>query len=171
MAVPTWVPGQVLTASDVNTWFVPTTAIKSGDTSRASNTTPTADPDLVAAVAANAIYSLEVMLIYHGASAAGYIQFEFTVPAGATVQANEVYNQTSGGVNNGPVNPLLTAGQLQTAIPWTGGTGLDYSAQVKGVINTAATPGSLTLLWSQNISNATATTLKQNSFMALRRIG
>ena len=62
MPLPTWTAGQVLAASDVNTWFVPL-SIVNREHSRASNTSITADPHLLLALDANAIYQVEALIV------------------------------------------------------------------------------------------------------------
>ena len=61
MAIPVWVPGQILTSSDVNNWLAPNVAVKASDQSVASSTTLVNDTALVLNLAANATYVLRVL--------------------------------------------------------------------------------------------------------------
>jgi hypothetical protein len=156
----------VLTASDVNTWLVPMAAVKPADTARASTTTVTNDPDMVLALGANSTYAIYGVLFYTGANAAGHLRFTFTVPGGAT-----------GAYFNGHVDSTSGVYAVQNANAWTDlitsaeslGTGVLMAATVMGVINLTGS-GNLQLQWAQGTSNATATTVKANSFWTAQRI-
>src|SRR5262245_15271614 len=83
MAAPTWVSGQVLTASDVNTWFVPIAAVKTANESVTSSTTLQNDDELFVSVAANSTYLVQCYIKCDGA-ATGDIKLNWTAPASAT---------------------------------------------------------------------------------------
>jgi hypothetical protein len=81
MAVPVWVPGQVLAASDVNTWFVPLAAVKTVDQSVTSSTTLVNDNVLAVPVAASSTYEFRLFCWFQ-AAAGGDFKFQFAGPAG-----------------------------------------------------------------------------------------
>src|SRR5215469_16636505 len=83
MAMRVFNPGDVLAASDVNEYLVNTKyVIKPADTSRASNTTLSADPDLTIAVDANKSYYLNATVMFTAVNGTGDLKWAFTVPAG-----------------------------------------------------------------------------------------
>ena len=165
MAVPTWTPGQVLTASDVNTWFVPLAAVKTSDTARASTTTLTADPDLTFSVAANSTYFVELVLIYTGASGTNFFQWDFNMPASATYVYSFVYQNSAGTTNVQQQNGGTSAAWANTT-----GVGNFQSMEIKGTLTTVGTAGTFALTWAQHSSGATNTTLRAGSQMVARRI-
>ncbi len=164
MAVPTWVIGQVLPASDLNTWLKSRILQKASDTSRANNATPSADPDLVMALEANATFAVEMCLIYDANSTANF-QLEVTGPAGATGLVGMLGTGNGGGFGN--TNRVLGS----AVIFGGGGAGFPIPLIVQGVVAISSTAGSYSLLWAQGTSNATATILKAGSYMKVTRTG
>jgi hypothetical protein len=170
LPIPTWSVGQVLAAADVNTWFVPRFVYKTGSTSRASNTTATADPDLALPVDANAVYDLEVLLHFDGASG-GDMKTQWSGPASmgltgvwsalglsATTSAND---QVAAPANTSPWQVSIGAVGAGTAV----------GATFRATVTTSVTAGTLSLLWAQSVSNGTATILHAGSSLRLDRVG
>lgn len=158
--------GQRLTAAFI-TSMLPTTARKAADTSRASTTVLAADPDLALAVEANAVYGLEGCFFHSGAIAPS-ISINHTFPAGTTGHVGYAGQDTSG--TGGDSNDQMKRNALGTLTNFnnkTGGAAIIYS----GIVVTAGTAGTLTVIWAQVVSNATATILLTNSWMKLTRIG
>lgn len=170
MAVPVWVPGQVLTSDDVNTWLVPQPAYKTAVTSRASTTSLQPDPDLQVPVDAAAVYLVEATIFFNGVSASGYLQWNWGVPAGAAMRMLNLYNVEGGGANAGPVVAEGDAGYV-VGPAWTGGTSITYTASLSGLLTTAGAAGLLTWNWSQVVSNATPTSVLADSWLKLSRVG
>lgn len=169
MAVPVWSVGQVLTADDVNQWLTPFTAVKPADTSRASTTTQSADPDLVLALAANASYYITGYITYFGNTQGnGDLKFSFTAPAGSTAQWVPLFVTTSGSLTN-TLNPQSPG----TSNNVTAGTSAaaDRAVTVWANISTAGTAGNWTLFWAQGTSSGTATIVRANSLLVAQRIG
>ena len=183
MAIPTWTTGEVLLSDDVNTWFVPLFAYKTADLSRASHTSQTIDTDLQVSVAASAVYMLEAQIIYSG-DATGDMNVGWSYPSGTT--------GTWGPHGNGTTVIGSSAGlalQANTPNTWgylirteatdisatrdfgATGSGDIYAAHVWGLITTSSTSGTFGLTWGQNGSSATASVLRANSYMSLRRVG
>ena len=165
MGVPTWAAGQVLTASDVNTWFVPLAVYKAGDTARNSTTSLTADPDLTVSVAASAVYDVNLVLVYTGASAANFFQWDFDVPASAVFQYLQIYQNSAG-------NTATESQAAGTSGSWANTTGVGnfLGMTMAGTLIVSATPGTFDLKWAQHASGATNTTLRKGSKMTLQRI-
>lgn len=166
MAAPTWSVGQVLTASDVNGWFVPSVRIKASNTGRPTQTVVTADPDLVLPVLANASYELIATLVYDGGPQGGSdFQWQWTLPSGATLVSSPTYKDTTGSPISGTLQPAgssLTAG--------TFGAGNQRALTSQGIVTVGATAGNLTLLWAQGSSHSTPTILHTGSTAKLVRI-
>jgi hypothetical protein len=166
LPVPTWVPGQVLSASDVNTWFVPLAVVKGADTARTTTTTLANDPDLVLAVAATSTYRFECWVRYT-AAAGGDLKFQWTAPAGAALKYSSLHNEGGGtGFNNSDVVYALP----DVVFIIGAGTGSERAFHMFGTLNIAGTAGNLQFQWAQNTSSASATTVKQYSRLVLERI-
>jgi hypothetical protein len=139
---------------DGSSWVIYKNAIrKSADTDRSSTTTTTADPDLVAAVAANRNYNFQAMLFFTG-DAANDAKIAFDIPSGSVIAYSI----------NGEV---ITSGADSSALPLSG-TSWPSNAEaflVVGTLDVDSTPGNLSLKWAQNSSGATATTLRTGSYL------
>lgn len=167
MPIPTWSVGEVLAASDVNNWFVPVAASKAGDTSRASTTTLTADPDLQFPVAANAKYYFSATFFYAGGTqGSSDFKIGWTFPSGLTMTIRKTGLDTTGAITVGVLSVQTDQPTFGTAI--AAGT---RTADMSGTVYAGSTAGSLALTWCQGTSNATPTVLKTGSAMILTRIG
>ncbi len=143
---------------------------KTGDTSRSSTTTLADDPELTLTVAANATYLVDVGLWYVSTSqTAGDFRGQLFAPAGAAMQAAIHSLSTTAAAGTDDVCGSITlsfgwsVGVNSTAEPWN-------PLMAKGVLVVGSTAGAFKLQWAQNFSHATATTLKANSYLALRRV-
>ena len=99
MPIPTWSPGQVLVASDVNSWFVPLAVVKGGDQSVTSSTVVVNDTALVVAVASSATYQFSCFISYEGGTqGSSDLKWTWTTPAGTAgnVQLQWAQNASSG---------------------------------------------------------------------------
>lgn len=171
MTAPTWSVGQVLTASDVNTWFVPQEVTKSGGQTVTSSTTLVNDTQLVLPVAANAQYALDLFLWYDGGTfGSSDMKCTFALPTGSTciVQAL-AYN--AGGSSPGNDIERLSWQSPFSIILGTEGTGTARGATIRGSLTTSSTSGSCQFQWAQNTSNGTATTVHSGSYLKLDRVG
>lgn len=167
MAAPTYSAGQVLSASDCNNWFTGEYAYKTSDTSRASTTTLTADPDLQFAVAANAKYYFSGTFYYTGGTqGSSDFKIGWTFPAGLTMIIAKSFIDTTGAWVGGTVSV-----QTDTPVFGTAVTLGNRTVQMSGTIFVSSTAGTLALTWAQNTSNATATVLKAGSGLILVRVG
>ena len=156
MAAPTWVSGQVLTASDVNNWFVPFAGYKTSVTTR-STLTMSIDPDLQFALSASSMYEIRAGVIYTAAS--GGFKYAWTLPSG-----------TSGGYTislaQGTLMPL---GLVWSATQVAATDGTVYAIQVMGALQTGSA-GTFGLQWASN-SGPTSLTVGIGSYLTARRIG
>ena len=178
---PTFLAGQRLTAS-LLTSSQPMTARKTSDTSRASTTTTTADPELTFELVANGVYIWDGWLKYTGI-AAGDINIDFTIPTGALGE------YTAFGAGRGVISATGTPGVLQANTADTNGymirtesndisqarsfgaiAGTDFSLLMSGIVRVSTTAGTFALEWAQAVSDATATVVYTDSWMRLQRI-
>jgi hypothetical protein len=169
MAVPTWVSGQVLTASDVNTWFVPLAAIKTSNESVTSSTTLQNDDDLFVSVTSNSTYIVHCLINCDGAST-GDIKIQFTGPAGASFTG--LCNGLAIGGATGSDDQVASI-DLATAKSFglAGGAGVTRPVNIHGNLVIAGTSGTFRLQWAQDTSDATATRVLTGSHLILQRIG
>jgi hypothetical protein len=165
MPAPTWIPGQILASSDVNTWFVGRYAYKSADQSVTSSTTLVNDSALALAIDANATYMFQMYLDYEGGTlGASDFKFSFLLPATATLRYSHINPSTTGVV----VCSTNTGAGL--TVPGTGGAGALQGVTCLGTLNNGATPGTLQLQWAQATSSGTSTIVHAQSYMVLIRI-
>jgi hypothetical protein len=164
MAIPTWTSGELITAKDVNNWFVPLAACKASDTSRTRTTALSADPDLALAVATNATYAVTAALLFTGPNRAGFFQWAFSVPAGATFEYVAVFNTPAPAVSV----QAFGAGDGQWAN--TVGTSSLQPLYISGTLVVSSTPGSFAVEWAQHVANKTATSLKAYSNLVAQRV-
>lgn len=166
MPVPTWSVGQVLSASDVNQWFVPVAVVKPADTARNSTTALANDPDLVLNLAANSTYHVQGVIFYDGpAAGASDIKYTFTVPTGASGQYFMPRQNLSGNFAGAFSNFWTDTNSANT-----NSVGTFMILGVSGLLITV-TAGALHFQWAQNTSNATNTRVRANSFLSAQRIG
>ena len=166
MAPPVWVPGQVLNASDINSWFVPIAAIKTSDQSVTSSTTVVNDTALVVAMPATGTYFFECFVEYDGGTGGSSdIKFNWAVPTSATLR----YTMTTRNLSNNPVAGDATTGST-TNTASSGGAGVLRAIGMVGSLVMAGTAGNLQFQWAQNTSSATSTIVHAQSMMLLYRM-
>lgn len=167
MPYPDWRVGQRVTAALLAA-MQPVKATKSVDTARTSTTALAADPHLVLALAANAVYELSGFIEYDGNfGGSGDLKMDWTLPSGATMRwapRGNAAGDTTQKLNSGSV-----ANTLAVAVGTYGVGTTRNSLSPRGYIITSATAGNATLRWAQNSSNAIATTLYANSWVSASR--
>jgi len=155
-ANPEWVNG----GSAVNL------VVKTGDESVQNNTLQN-DAELFFSVLANKIYIVDVFLLLSavGGAAADW-QFNFTIPAGATMyfapgwSASVPYWDTT--ATNVQPGTLFTPAVALTA----GGTNANISGvHLRCIVIVGATPGTIQLQWAQNTTTASNSTVKTGSLI------
>jgi hypothetical protein len=158
--------GQVLSASDVNSWFVELAVIKPSETARANTTTMTNDPDLVLPLAGSCWYEIRGVIFYDGPTAGSSdIKWTFSVPTGNSGQYFAAHQNLSGvfaGAFQSNWTDTLTAN--------TTGVGNRMIIEIHGITSTASS-GNFRFQWAQNTSNGTNTHVREQSFLIARRIG
>lgn len=166
MAVPTWAVGQVLSASDVNEWFVPRVVIKPTDQNVTSSTTLVNDNALVLPLDSNASYFFFCYLLFEGGtSGSSDLKWSFTLPGTATLRYHAIFNSGSGVVT---VGVSFTGASTNNAS--TNGSGSLRGLTMDGTIVSGATAGNIQLQWAQNTSSGTSTTVHAQSCIWIQRI-
>jgi hypothetical protein len=145
-------------------------AYKTGNTSRTSTTTATADPHLTFTVEANTVYTLNGFLVYDGVDT-GDLKFGFTAPAGTTGSwwpgaADSSMNALAYAPRWGALTDVTSA----TMAAGAQGAGTILAAEPRGLVVTSGTPGTFSLVWAQNTSSSTATILRTHSWLRLDRM-
>jgi hypothetical protein len=141
---------------------------RSADLLRNTLIVPAADPQLTCTLIAGVTYELDAVLLYT-ADAAIDFKTQWTVPAGGDM---------AGFCHCLPLAATGTSGDVtldvvtQGSTPVGGGSGVGTVMSMHvGAKVYSGSGGTFALTWSQNTSNATDTTLKQNSYMRLRPMG
>jgi hypothetical protein len=167
--------GQTLTAAKVAelaSYGVPIQAEKASATSRNTTTSPTADPELVIVLPANRTYDVRVALLVTAGNAAGDIRIAFGWTNTATVTytgLGPVKTLASGTTGDGE---FFSIGPDNTSTSTAVGYGASSTVTTVWADARVVTGGSnvtLSLLWSQDTSSATNSTLEAGSKMIARR--
>jgi len=149
--------------------MLPISARKSVSTSRASNITVTADPELQVQLAANAEYALVFYFRISGDPAAD-MDIKFTVPSGTT--GSYTVTGRLAGTSTADSDPRTSTRiafgvETQFSTPSTAAAQANHGA---GRLITSSTAGTFSIDWAQTVSNATATVMEADSWMLLHRI-
>lgn len=145
-------------------------AHRTTDLARDTTATPAADPQLLFAVKANAVYELDGWIKY-SADAAADITLDWSIPASALGEwtGSGASIDTAGSANGYSVQ--LAATDIDAARSFGGaGTGANLTIDIKGKLRVGATAGTYQLLWAQRVSNAAATTVYTDSWLRLHRV-
>lgn len=166
---PSFLAGQTLTA-ELLVASQPLVVRKQADTSRASTTTATADPELSFEVEANATYVWDGWLKYFADPVADMI-IDFTVPTGSLGEWSAF------GAGQGTTTATVLGYSIRTdsndvSQPRNiyGTSNSDLTAVINGTLRVGSTAGTFSLDWAQGTSDATATVLYTDSWMRLQRI-
>lgn len=156
MAVPVWIANQVLTASDVNNWFVPIANWKAADETR-TTLTPAIDSGVSFSVAANAVYVVTAGIGYSCAS--GGITWNFVQPTGCAGNC-EVAGQLGG----------PAAARTTWIAGATGSSSTTGAFIIAGILAVGSTPGAFAFNWASN-SGPAALTVNAYSYLKAVRVG
>lgn len=120
------------------------------------------DNELTLAAEASVTYELFLHAVQNSGATPGF-KLGFTLPSGAT--------WVSGSFNVGS----SAANEQFGLMPLTGlsgltGAGANSLVRVQAIITISTTPGSVTLQWAQNTSNASNTIVRAGSWMRLMRV-
>lgn len=150
---------------------MPLLALKTADESVTSNTTVQNDDELFLSVIANAKYSMALTLIYEAATASD-IKWGFTFPSAATMTWGQLSLDVAATAVSGDVRAPAFGSATSGTSTLTGGGAAAASqllAVLRGTLIVGANAGTLQLQWAQATSGGTATIVKTNSTLELRR--
>ena len=158
MAPPTWSVGQVLTASDVNSWFVDLVAYKTSATAR-NTLTLSLDPDLQFTIpTANSFWEIRASFIY--VASAGSFKWAWTAPTGF-----------GGGYTAAlPQATPMPLGLAWGATPAAATDGTVYGVQIQGILSIGSATGTFGLQWASN-SGPNSLTVGIGSYLMATRVG
>jgi hypothetical protein len=142
-------------------------AAKSSDTSRASTTTPSTDPHLQLTLAANAVYVVSGMLIWKGP---GGIIVDWDGPAGSEGWWGALNPSLASTGTAVPVRVVAAVADGALGYGWNDdGFGTPFFMPITGVLMPASAV-TWRLLWSQDSSSATSTTVYAKSWIRAERV-
>ncbi|WUI02113.1 hypothetical protein OHR68_09985 [Spirillospora sp. NBC_00431] len=163
--------GQSITAG-LLTSMLTNRIVKAANTDRVNNTL-TADPELTAALEANAQYEVQFDLLVGGIPAADFAT-QWSVPASASgLRTVTGPGSTALEANADNITARLGTHTFATTVTYNGvrsATGSLFRVFEWAVVTTTSA-GTCALLWAQGTTNATATRVAAGSIMRVRRIG
>lgn len=140
-------------------------AIKGSDESVTSSTTLQDDDDLTITLAANGVYKFEAMIIAYSAS--------------TTPELKAIWQEADGGFDflvsewNSTFAPSADSSEAEDSAATLNydlnGTN-NHLIYYRGIIQAGGSGGAFKYTWAQNVSNATATTLKAGSWMRATKV-
>lgn len=151
-------PQQGTTAPDSST------VIKSANENVTSSTTLQNDDEFSFALEANTKYVIDGGVFATSTASQPDIKIGFTVPSGATMDIGYLAQ----GGNSRTAELLETSGAASAQIDIAANS--NTIIQPFGSVVTGGTAGNLVFQWAQNSSNATATTVKQGSFVTVTKV-
>lgn len=162
---PVPLAGQRITAS-LLTSMLPITVAKAVDETVNNSNTLQNDNELVLAVTANAVYHLQMFLLYNTTDAAD-IKIAWTYPTGMTMTwTHRAFDSSITAVTGVIYMGALT--EVNTVS--MGGAGSNsIGLMINGLVRVSSTAGSLQLQWAQNSATAVNTKVLANSWMKLTR--
>ena len=167
MAQQTIYAGQEITAAFLNS-IAPLNAVRSSTQSHTSNTTLSNDDTLFLALAANATYSIELLMLYSGGTlGSSDLKWAFTLPSGAS-GGGATDHITPGAVYATQATDLVTASNSANQCA-TNGAGVPQAATVTATLFTSSA-GTLHLQWAQVSSSGTATIMAVGSSLLAWRL-
>lgn len=144
---------------------VPQTASKPADTSRASTTTLTLDPDLAVTVAATGTYLVQLHAAASSAGTGG-LRIILGGTAAFTVPNTSVFYKDTA-ISAAPSAQLGPGGSF---VAYSSAGSFDGPFGLLGTVVVVTAVGTLGLSWAQGASNATGTIVKARSSLIVSRV-
>ena len=142
--------------------------VKSADTTRTSDITPSADPHLTLAIPAAGLYIVQAFVVI--TCGAGNFQVRYAYPAGNLdmfgMGLNVGVAASTGAFKFRMENDAATP---TPSLTFGGDTVTTTNIDLHALL-TASAAGNVVIEWSQDTSNAAATIVKQGSFMHFQRV-
>lgn len=161
-------------ADDIESWLQPLFACKETDESVTNSTNLQSDNHLSVTMAANRTYRFELLLIVSSTSTTPDLKYGLTLPANTSVSLGNAGMRPDDTDGTNALVFMQAASSLQTTTLLSSFATGTYNGSVtvfmSGIVVTGGTAGNFTLHWSQNTSDAAATTLKAGSYVYLTRV-
>jgi hypothetical protein len=150
---------------------IPASMVVAADTSRASTTALAADPYLTYAIPTAGTYAVVLDLSVYTSSdgATPGIKYQINFSGSVNASAGNAFAAT-GAMDGGSLTITQSAFSLDGTIAAPLSATLNNMMRIAGTIQVIS-PGTLALLWAQNVSSANATTVLQGSSMTVTRLG
>lgn len=157
-----------ISANDIN-YKVPSFAFKTVLQSRTSNATPGNDNELFTTLLPNTFHKLEMQVFYVG-NDVGDFRWRFTKPTGSlmSVHAIGIHPTVVLGAGTAGITeffPTFNQSGTTLADNLVGASTSIMCININGIVRTGASGGTLQFQWSQSVSNGTATTVRETSWM------
>lgn len=138
--------------------------VKTSSTNRSSTTTKTADPDLViTGLAGSQYYHVTAQIVWNDNSGGAANGIGLSLYNGTDTVVSAIYNRVSGSTSSFSNNPLAYNFNAISA-------GTDETVIFDAVIALNSSSSSIALLWAQNTSSATNTTVK-SGYISATKVG
>lgn len=143
-------------------------AVKGSNTARNANTVLAADPDMVFTTKAGEVYRFQYLLAWDGSTTAD-IKFNMSVPANNSYQIGATCLDITTITN---VRNTATSSGGADVTCGGAGIGTFLYTVLDGFVSASASaaPGTVSLTWAQNTSDATNTTMYSGSLVTFTRI-
>lgn len=160
--------GNVLTAVGIGGNAV---VVAAADKSIASNVTLANDGEIGFPVLANATYQFDcVLFLSSGATNVPGFKFQWQFPSGNfSTSVTGLYSGANSNIFMGALLDEASPSTTLSVVVLDSGNGKTLLT-MSGVVRNGVTPGAFNLFWSQNSSNATATTRHKDSYIKYTRV-
>jgi hypothetical protein len=137
-----------------------------------TNNTLQNDDHLALAVAANTVYALSGWLVVNSTSEAPDFKVAFTFPTDAVISYSaRGLIASASGTTAAAIETVAKMDQTSPSASIASGVVNDtHSIRIDGLLVVGSTAGTLQLQWAQANTNATATTVKKNSWIRLDQV-
>jgi len=149
---------------------------KTGDESLNTSTALQADDELLFAIGANEVWEFEFVVYYLG-NTTGEFRCGLTFPTTPTEISYDLFGPMQGTVANGAGTSTDTTALTMLHSTSSAVAGQPFGAdtnqatvRLRGYVRNGANAGNVTLMWAQETSNGTNTTVKAGSFLTARRV-
>jgi hypothetical protein len=168
---PTWLPGQRITAALLaagQTILV----LKSANQDVTNTTTLQNDTELTYPLAANGIYRVRIVIFALSASATPDLKTAWAVPTGTSgLKMCQGPTDTAASFTSRTNTAARMSGHaFTTTVVYQVDTAA-VAIEEEGIVTVGSTAGNVTLQWTQNTANATATSVLASSFLTVERLG
>ena len=126
-----------------------------------SNITPQPDNELALSLDADKTYIIEGVIFAESAATQPDIKIGFKIPSGATIDIGLIGASSNSFENAGMIESDYNSQTVTVDLPADN----PVIIKVTGTVKVGSTAGNLELYWSQANSNATATTVKEGSYL------